>query len=452
MKKNKKTFTRFNPDDFKRGLYDDIFQLFGMSDIPANESIPYNQGVLSRAELKSISKSLPLYSFCVAKWMGAVGAFDSTVYVRTGEKQTDETRRRKLLLQDKTYRLVYTRLNWRTLENQIVELIAREGNAIVRIDKDDNVIIDSRFNYNIYGQVPNLRYAYKKNGQEVEGLKNLRHGVNLFHIRHPQFENWPIAPAPLEFILHYIRLEKHGVVANTKMFDKGMIGVVLLRLQKEMINEMNSTVRDENNENWLERSMRKINDTVAGIRNAFSVNYMPGVEDAIRLDKSNNEMQFKELLQEITPYRMAWGFLLTPADLGIGGATTYNNVASFDDSLYDKLGRHLERALDQMRNDWLLPYYGIKTNESYYIQYNPPADPKKIDSEKLALEEYKANAITQNEYRDIKGLPALPDGDRLISQIVKPTPPGNVIDAQVQPARYRQGNSPGYFPPPLPRR
>ena len=412
-----------------------------------NEHVPMNPSRLTEAEMKEIVARIPQYAYIVTKWSGVVNANGLNVVVNYESKPNDTTTKAKSNLQKKTQDLIYARKGWHSIEKQVVELLTREGMAVIRLNADGYPVVDSRFRYNIYWNetMKKARYAYKDptSGGEVAGMTNLEDGGELFVIKHPAYTGYPVPISPVDSALMIARLDFHALVANQKKFDNGMIGQIFLRFNEEM-NRKISTLdqQPDDKKNWFKQMMRKLNDTFRGTSNSNQVSSIPGLEDVIEVGgKDNTQMQFYETLKELTPERIAWNWMLTAVDFGTGGSTTYSNASVFNDALYDKVGRSIEQQLAQCLNEWFLPSQGIKTNENYYVCYNEPRDAQKVQSIQSALEEFKYNAITLNEYRAERGLDPLEGGDQFSSQLQAEQPlveRTNVIDAQVQPRRaYR---------------
>ena len=444
-----KKIYNFDNDDFLRGrgVWDDSILTMGAFSLNSSDIVPLKTSNLTESDMQLIVSRLPQYPFAVSKWQSVIGANGRRVVVKFNENNSDSTAKSKKRLQDSTYRLLYTKKKYDKIEASIIELIAREGMAIVRFDNDMMPVVDSRFRYNLYWNEveKKLRFAYlePRTNVEMAGLKNLYEGQEIYVIRHPSFAAWPIPLSPAETILLIARLEFHATIANQKIFDNGMIGQVFLQLEKELLPDVRKSIQEDtaDKQSWFTTLMKSVNDKFRGSKKANQVSFFPGLAGILEVGKNNKEMQFIELLTDLTPARIAWNWLLTPTDFGVGGAQTQNNVSAFDDSLYDKFGRPIEKQLDTMVNEWLLPALGVNTSESFYVEYIPPEDPKKLEEIKQSLEEWKAGAITLNEFREKKGLIAIENGDRFISDIIQPQVPelpknNSYIDAQiVQPKR-----------------
>lgn len=439
-------------EDFLAGRRDDLAVAINNVALNFNDNIPLNPTQLSESEMKRIVSRIPQYPFIVAKWAGVVNANGLNVVVNFDEDNvSDRTKTAKTQLKKKTFDLIYAKKNWGTVEGAVIEIIAREGMAIIRLNEDNNPVVDSRFRYNIYWNETQkkARYAYKdpKTGIEIEGLKNLMHGVEIFVIKHPSFISWPVPLSPVDTVLLTARLDFHAIIANQKKFDNGMIGQVFLQFNEEMDRRASTLAQGEDKDNWFMQMMRQLNDKFKGTKKSNQFSHLPGFMGATEVGNDNRGMQFYEIVKDLTPERIAWTWLMTTADFGTGTTSTYNNVQTFDDSLYDKVGSELEKQLGQALNEWLLPTQGIKTTPNYYVEYNKPKDHGKIEEIKSALEEWKNNAITQNEYRAIRGMDPIETGDLFISQLLSNQLPNiaeeeqrnNIIDAVVQPKRgYRE--------------
>jgi len=445
-------------DDFLRGRLDSALSVLNYFQLSSSDHIPLNPTRLTERDMMQITSRLPQYPYIVAKWNGVVNANGLSVVVNFDEDNvTDRTKNAKRLLQKKTYDFIYARSDWNTIEQSVVELLAREGSAIIRLTKEGKPVVDSRFRYNIYWNEleKKARYAYKdtNTGVEVEGLKNLYHGEEIYVIKHPSYMAYPVPLSPVDTILIIARLDFHALVANQKKFDNGMIGQIFLKFVKEILPEIKESLDSahgkDDKKGWFTQIMKSINDKFSGSGKANQVSFVPGLDDIIEVGKDNREMQFYEIVKEFTPERVAWNWLLTPADFGTGDTSTYNNVLTFSDALYDKLGRSVERQLSQCLNEWYLPSQGIRTTSNFYVQYNQPKDIQRVEEIKSALEEWKANAITQNEYRAERGLDPIEGGDRFLSELLDSAPipqeRNNVIDAIVQPHRYRNDGGGGFF-------
>lgn len=376
------------------------------------EFTPIRVGLLSPSVIRRISSSLPQWPFIVNTWKSTIGANGTEVIIET-KNNTEQIKKNKEKLQKKIYNLLYSFDYWDSIESKIVELVALEGNAVLMRNKDGKLCVYSLHeHFNVYYQKNNqsYRYAFLSDGKEVSNMTNLRHGVDLWHFRDSAFTTWPIAPSRFDVILSYVLLENDGLKSNIHLFKNGMIGVLLLNFEKEMIQQFRE-VPDKDGETWITRKLKELKDLFVGVRKSFKIGVIPGLKEIFEPGKTNKDLQFKELLKELTPERIAWGFSMVLADFGSGGATTYNNVLTFNNSLYDRVGRELEKELDVCRNDWVLRFHGIHTNEEMYVQYIPYRDPNKLEEDKEWREDFKNEIITLNEIRTKRGLDLLDGGD-----------------------------------------
>jgi hypothetical protein len=71
-----------------------------------------------------------------------------------------------------------------------------------------------------------------------------------------------------------------------------------------------------------------------------------------------------------------------------------------------KIGKHLEKELDQVRNEFCLPFYGIQTTSTNYIQYNKPKNPDEIRDMQFWFNVWRGGGITDEVYAEKMGLEA----------------------------------------------
>ena len=387
--------------------------------LPFNENIPYQPSLLKKEELARLAAAVPQYSMAVTSWKSVVGSRGIHCHVKsnaTAESTVDQIDRFKTRVKE----LLVFKLKEKKIRVAVVEKLANEGNAIAFINKDGGITIASRFDFRLYYNetTGKARYEYapKSNAyQPVSGLENLEHGVDLWHFKNPAFESWVIAPSPIEVAIIIIRLENHGLVANQKFFDQGMIGTALLAIEPGMA----KMLQQDKNRAWFEEILRKVKDLFQGTVNAFRLGYIPGLQGVHDLTKTNQDMQFMDLLQKLTPERIAWAFAMVLSNFGTGEQMTMNNVSVFNDALYDRVGRTIEEELAACWNQFLLPSFGITMNTRKYVQYGSPFDDKSLDEQKHALEEWKGNAITRNEYLDKTGQATVADGDVYFHELLQ---------------------------------
>ena len=403
-------------DAFRRGDSDieKYFQVFNYYSDEASKYTPFNPHLLTRQEYHLITNSLAQYPYILSNLQSNIGQNGGSIIVNTSDNNSTNTIQRKELLKKRMYTFLYSKLNWKQLELSIVEYIAREGNAVIMLNSEGNLIVESIFRFKVYYDHQNkiARYAYTINGQEQPEMQNLRHGVDLYHIKDPVATSMPVAPSRLDATYSFILLEQKAIKANIRLFNNGLVGTIILKFLPEVVNKMIKPGKDENGKTWWENFMMKVNDTITGVKNANRVAYIPGLDSVIEAGKSNRESQFKELIQQITPERIAWAYSMNLSDFGSGSNTTYNNAATFDDALFDKFGRPMQLQLAQCINEFILKIlYNLPISDSVYFQYNEPEDPNKILENKDLREDWLAGTITLNEYRDLRGMEPVDGGD-----------------------------------------
>ena len=223
-------------DGFRRGDSDieQHFKVLNYYSDEAGKYTPFNAHLLSRSEYILITQSLAQYPYILSNLQSNIGQNDSAIVVISSDSASDSTTKKKDLLKRRTYDFLYSKLDWKNLELQIIEYIAREGNAVVLLNSEGDLIVESIFRFRVYFDQQNktARYAYTLNGVEVADMQNLKHGVDIYHIKDPIFSSMPVAPSRLDAAYSYILLEQKGVKANTRIFNNGMIGTILLKFVK----------------------------------------------------------------------------------------------------------------------------------------------------------------------------------------------------------------------------
>ena len=423
-----------NSDDFLSGKFDNYFQMLNGYQDNVDQYTPIRPRVFSQKLIDQVVRSNPLIPYIISSWQSNVGANGSEIVVDIGDDQSDSTKARKNRIKKSTYRTLYTDHKWDDIQGKVIEYVAQEGSAILMLNKNGNVIVESIYRFNVYKDDVNkiARYAYIKDGVEVAGMKDLRHGVDLWHIKDPVFSKYVVPPSRLEVAYQYIHLEQKVVKLNISQFAHSWIHNLILKLNPKEVPKIIDETKDKEGRTWLQRFMDQINDRFSGVEKAGRVGTIPGLEEIFEPGKSNRDSQTFELLKQLTPERIAWAYSMTNSNIGAGSHLTENNAATFDDALYDKFGRHVEQQLDNARNDWLLAQEGVFTNENFYARYIPPEDPNRLEEVKQWLEDWKNGTITKNEYREKRGLPPLPDGDQTKSdtKAIDPNADQNVVDVQ----------------------
>ena len=412
------TPAKLSVEEFLSGSLDDQFKLLGYYNQEPDKYTPYNANLLPWNLYKTIASTHPQIPYIKSLWQSNIGANDTTVVININENNSARTIRAKEIIKDKVYHKLFTELEYSSLERQIINEIIECGSVIAWFNDEDKPVLHSISEFNVYWDRVNkrARYAWKQDGGEVPGFTDLKHGVEIWHIKDPAFENWIVPPSRIDCAFMAILLENHGFRANNNIFSNGVIGPVLLNFKQEAIQLFKEAPEKKGGKNFIQRKIDEFNDMFAGVKKSFRIGSIPLLESAIELGKNNRDMQFKELLKELTPERIAWAYSTTLIDFGTGGSTTDNNTKNLDFALYDKIGRAIEENLDAMRNKWLLPHYNYPVSANLYVHYNPPADPDKLNKVASAREDYKFNTITVNEFRDTVGLEPLPGGDVFYSE------------------------------------
>ena len=170
-------------------------------------------------------------------------------------------------------------------------------------------------------------------------------------------------------------------------------------------------IPDKNGKTLLDKVLDKINDGLAGVRKAFRVSSVSGLNKVFELGRNNVDMQFLELLIR-SKTEIVSAYSLTMSDLGDGEKSlTYNNATTFSYNVYGKIGHLFEEKLDELTNDFFLPFYGINTTENAYFDYLPPNNPDRLQVVEQARKDWESNKITLNETREISGLEPVENGD-----------------------------------------
>lgn len=377
---------------------------------------PLKTSRLSRQDIWGIMSNSTVLNHVYAIWRGSIGRSGMRAIIQS------KSDARKEELEKRLYSVTYGRYEWDKLESEILPLLFAEGNAIIMYDtKEDVYKVYSHFDFNIYHDNVNKRnrYAYKIDGSEVEGLKNLRHGEDLWHIKDHAYSHLPLAPSRIDMSYSYIMLENEAVKSNINLFGNGGINVTLLAIKDEMgAQRLNTVALDENNKPTTktkkETLLSKIWDRITGTRNANKVDIIENLDNVYELGKDNKSMQFVDLIDKVSPKKVAevWG--VTEVDMGTGGATTYNNVETMNYVLHDKVGRFYEGALSEFVNRYMLTMYlrvKIARYGSVYMEYVPPVDPRLGLERELNRNLFNDSVITLAELRDSLDLPSIDGTD-----------------------------------------
>ncbi|MFM7853430.1 MAG: hypothetical protein ACKO96_16300, partial [Flammeovirgaceae bacterium] len=131
----------------------------------------------------------------------------------------------------------------------------------------------------------------------------------------------------------------------------------------DIMDRLNDETKDKENKTFLQRLMDNFNSKNRGVENSGKVGIIPFLEDVIKVNTSNKDSQYLEMMKTLTPERVAWAYSMTMSNFGTGTNLTENNASTFDDALFDKFGRPIQHLLDECRNEFVLKLEGIITNE-----------------------------------------------------------------------------------------
>lgn len=410
------------PDEFRAGDDERLYRIFGQYSDVTDKYTPVRAHLLTAEHYLNLANSIAQFPFIISSWQSNVGANGSTVYIDNGSTVLDsraevlQERRKKRL-----YNYVYNQANWNIIEKQVITLVAREGNAILMINSEGDLIVESIFRFDVYCDHENKinTYDYKIKGQVVESMRGLRHGVEIFHWKDTIFADRPVAPSRFDAVFSYILLENKAVKLNIHQFANAFFSNVVFAMDPDMEASMRSDEPEENGKPFWANVIAKITDSMSGLRNAFRGGIIPGLRNVFDLGKSNTDIQFLELLKLI-PERLAWGWSMVEANFGSGANLSYNNANTFDNALYDRFGRPAEQQFDRSR-EWFLRIKGIPISYQFYIEYNEPQDSNKLLEVAAWREDYKLGAITTDEYREKIDMPPLPGPAALPEQKTEST-------------------------------
>lgn len=403
----------FTSEDFLAGRFDQLFRVANSYNGGAyNKYVPINNHALSYQDLDQIWIN-PTFSHILAIWTANIGANGRKFVINLNKNNNETTKKTKENYAKRMYNFLYTKKDWASLEKKIIAIVAREGSCILMPSIDDEIQVYSLRRFNVYhDNITNkTRYAYLDDtGREIEGLKNLTHKKDLYHIKDPAFEDWVVPPSRIDCALLWILLQNHGLKSNNYLFSNAFIGTTLLSFSEEGIRQAEK-VPDKQGKSYVQRLLDRINSIFAGGNNSFRVGSAFGLEKVFELGKNNKDLQFLELLKT-SKTEILSAYSLTMSDVGDGDkGLTYNNASTFSYNVYGKIGRQFEEILDQVTNDWFLPYYGIQTTEYAYFDYNKPSNPDRLALEEQTRKNWQSNTITLNEMREVLGLDTIENGN-----------------------------------------
>ncbi|GAB4146856.1 MAG: hypothetical protein OHK0017_07860 [Patescibacteria group bacterium] len=357
----------------------------------------------------------------VRKWQMGCDSAGSTAYAST------ELGKRKL------YNLLYSTLDYPTLKQEYIEILASEGEVIIMLNDEGKPKAYSVGNFNCYWDETNkrfIKYELLVDGQVAKDpkLRDLHHGDELYHIQLSSGHGFSYSP--IDVLFDWLVLGKNGLNTNIELFGNGLINSILISFKREaMTPQLTDVTPDKQGKTGIQRKMEELWDTIMGRNGANKVQHVPELNAVHELGKDNKDMQFLELLDKETE-KIFRCFGMSSADAGKD--VTYNNAENFDYRFYNTVGKWLDELDDQMRNEWLLPKFGVITTETLYIEHNKPQKPGKAEEDKLWLEMYKNKVITLDEYRNKVGLPALtPQQKEELTPKVPDTVEVNPKDTQV---------------------
>lgn len=389
----------------------------------SNKYSPFNPNILSRYIIREIIRSDSQIGFAKTLWLANVGRNGITVnYNREVSEKTKERIQRQTLAF-----LEANQINFSHLLKDYVSTLFEEGNAVFMLNNDNQLIVQSIFNFKVYHDSLNKVNKYTlldEKRQKVPGYIDLRQGEGIYHIKDPLFSSWAVAPSRFNLLYLYLMLENSAVKSNVKLFQNGAINLTLLKLDPALAGDLNQidprTITKQNSKglSFIEIIMKRIRDFTAGVRNANGIQQIAGLDDVFELGKDNKDMQFVELIKDIAPEKKAWAFSTVMPDYGAGGNATYNNTQTYSYALYDKIGRHAESEFMAMLNNFGLKQLGLQTEYKgeYYVNFNQPTNPDWQKQREINRLDWVNNAITLNQYLETQDRPPVDNGDVYYSE------------------------------------
>lgn len=455
----------FNSDDFLSGQHDHLFQTVNaFSGGSYNKYTPINPRALSFRQYDEIERSSSIMPHIYSIYQANIGANGRRVVIAQNDQNTPATQKLKERTQKRVYNFLYTKKNWADLEDKIINVTAKEGSCIIMPDANDELAVWSLRRFNVYhDDVTNTtRYAFKNgNDTEIKEMSNLVDRIDLYHFKDPVFKHWIVPPSRLDCAFNYILLQNNGLRSNNFIFSNAFIGTTLLgfnsdaassggQLASDMVD--GKKVPDKQGKSIIQRMVDKINDTFSGVQKSFRVGYAYGLDKVFELGKSNRDIQFLELLVK-SKTEILSSYSLTMSDVGDGDkGLTYSNAATFSYAVYGKVGHAFEDQFDELCNEYFLPFYGITTTESFYIDYLPPSNPDRLALEEQSRKHFETNLVTVNEHREVCGLEPTEGGDVFLKDWAAPTvetlpnPNSDTIEVEAKTKPKEQlNNSSGFF-------
>jgi len=198
------------------------------------------------------------------------------------------------------------------------------------------------------------------------------------------------ADSPLQAASLEANQQIKGRIHNMKIIDNGGRLSLLVVFKDEHMSD------DEH----LQRSER-LNDTFAGEENAGKIAVLSGgdVETVQEMGITQKDMDFAELDQ--IAGRSIYSRYHIPLPLISNKASTFNNLATGIEMLYDMATLPLADKLFQGLTRFLLPRYGIDLKSGMKITYNPESlQPLKARKLKELKERKETGLETINEIRE----------------------------------------------------
>lgn len=407
--------------DYNRGLItgtslEDSLAVMNEFMIDSETYAPFNSKALPWWLYSQIAKTDPDIRKCITLWQANVDANGSTVQAGKNSKLAIEI-----------HDLIYYDLEYSKLKNQVIWMVGAQGNALVMFNKYDLPVVFSAQHFNIYWDKTNQvvdHYAMIVNGEESRdpNLRNLKHGVDLWHFRDPLSPPSPISPGPVDALFGWLLLDNHALRSNNKFFSNGAVGTLLLSFEEKALEMFNPNVKDEQGKTQMDNFMAKVRQMISGVDKAHRVAHVPLLKQIFEAGKTNRDMQFLEIMQMATE-KKARAYSVTMADMGKD--VTYSNASTFNYALHDNIGVSFESEFDLFRNEFLLPHYGYITTGRVYVSHNPPKNPDDRAERQFWLGVWNAGGITDDEFREKMGLDPMPE-ELVIDPAIPPgITPGN---------------------------
>ena len=391
--------------NIRDGKLEDYFVSLNKYASQASELTPFRPHLLSEADYTMISEGVEQFGTIIPAWRSNVSANGLDFQIRVFDDASDSTRAKKDRLKANLHKFLHDVHDWESVQDQVVRLLASQGNAVLMLNEEGTLIVHSIFRFNVYQNPIQKTTTYSLIVDGVEAITGLKHKEDLWHIKDPMFEGYAVAPSRIDLAYQMICLENKAVKLNTRQFETGWMSNILIQLSDAAERLAMNDNRDKEGKTWIQRQLIHLNDSLQGWRNAFRPGYVPGLKGIIEVGKSPRDAQFVELLK-LTPERIAWAYSMTLTDFGAGGSTTYNNVSVFNDRLFDLVGRRIEQRLEAYLNNMFFKQFGIVLGTTRAV-YNKPKNTEELEKA------FAAGALTINEYREHLGKAPIEDGDRL---------------------------------------